>query len=67
MSLLWDDFDGETPDTEDLDTERLLEIRRKTLAAIACNTCTAPNRVWFDQLEAIDEELDQRTPGWRDD
>lgn len=60
MSLLWDDFDGESPEAEDLDTERLLEIRGKTLAAIACNTCTTPNGVWFDQLGAIDEELDQR-------
>lgn len=65
-----DDFDGERVEVASVPTERLVDIRDQTVAAMSDPGDVTPHSVWKEQLSVIDEELGIRwdaavqTLGW---
>lgn len=59
MHLL-DDFEGERPEVSDVSTEELLRIYSETVEAIADPRDLVPKRLWLEQLDMIQEELEIR-------
>jgi hypothetical protein len=57
-----DDFEGHWPNVEDVDNDRLVEIRKKTAEAINGPTLILPPFLWYweDQLQRIDVEMRRR-------
>ena len=57
-----DDFEGHWPNVEDVDNDRLVEIRKKTAEAINGPTQILPPFLWYweDQLQRIDVEMKRR-------
>jgi hypothetical protein len=57
-----DDFEGHWPNVEDVDNDRLVEIRKKTAEAINGPMAILPPFLWYweDQLQRIDVEMRRR-------